>query len=277
MKVVLFCGGKGLRLREYSHALPKPMVPVGELPVLLHVMRYYAHFGHTDFVLCLGYKGDVIEQYFYERGALATASQPGPGVEGSTFTRVAYGDWTITFARTGIDVNIGGRLMLVRSLVEDEEIFLANYSDDLTDASLDELVDVFSRNESAVASFLSVRPNLSLHAVATDPEGRVVLLESLRDTGVRVNGGYFIFRRSIFDVLQEGEELVEEPFRRLIDRGALVAYEHHGFWGPLDTLKDHQYLEELEAAGTAPWKMAREVARAPAAEGGAVVPGGPLD
>lgn len=272
MKVVLFCGGKGLRLREYSHALPKPMVPVGGLPVLVHVMQYYAHFGHKDFVLCLGYKGDVIEQYFYERGARATPLRHDEDAEGTPFARVAYGDWTITFARTGIDVNIGGRLRAVRSLVEGEEIFLANYSDDLTDASLDELVDAFTRNDRAVASFLSVRPNLSLHAVATDPEGRVVGLESLRDTGVRVNGGYFIFRRAIFDVLHPGEELVEEPFHRLIERGALVAHQHHGFWGPLDTLKDHQYLEELEAAGTAPWRLADGPARAPAVEAGVMAP-----
>ena len=272
MKVVLFCGGRGLRLREYSHALPKPMVPVGGLPVLLHVMQYYAHFGHTDFVLCLGYKGDVIERYFYERGARATRSQPNQDAEGTTFARVAYGNWTVTFARTGIDVNIGGRLMLVRSLVKDEEIFLANYSDDLTDASLDQLVDEFTRNDRAVASFLSVRPNLSLHSVATDPTGRVVHMESLRDTGVRVNGGYFVLRRAVFDVLRSGEELVEEPFRRLIERGALIAHQHHGFWGPLDTLKDHQYLEELEAAGTAPWRLAHETARAPARETGAIAP-----
>lgn len=273
MKVVLFCGGLGLRLREYSHELPKPMVPIGNVPVLLHVMQYYAHFGHTDFVLCLGYEGETIERYFYERGAKPVASQPEHGGDDVPSMRVRFGDWQITFARTGLDVNIGGRLLRVRSLVEEDEMFLANYSDDLTDAPLDELVEEFRSRSEIVASFLSVRPNLSLHAVTTDAMGLVSSLVSVRDSGIRVNGGYFIFRRDIFDVLFPGEELVEEPFSRLIDRGALMAHPYHGFWGPLDTLKDHQYLEDLEATGAAPWKLGQQAAQAVSGEGAASAPG----
>ncbi|MEJ2287473.1 MAG: sugar phosphate nucleotidyltransferase [Deinococcales bacterium] len=273
MKVVLFCGGLGLRLREYSHELPKPMVPIGGVPVLLHVMQYYAHFGHTDFVLALGYKGDVIERYFFERGAEPLSSQPQRGEDGLEWSRAAFGDWTVTFAHTGSDVNIGGRLLRVRSLVDQEEIFLANYSDDLTDAPLNDLIAEFRQQEGVVGSFLSVKPNLSLHAVSTDGAGRVTDIVSVRDAGIRVNGGYFIFRRSIFDVLFPGEELVEEPFARLMENGALMAHDHQGFWGPLDTLKDHQVLEDLELDGRSPWKLWLTTGNRPATEDIAFVPG----
>lgn len=255
MKVVLFCGGLGLRLREVSDTLPKPMVPIGDTPVLLHVMRYYAHYGHTDFVLCLGYKGDVIRNYFLERGAVPRVDDERQLSNGQVTETVTWRGWTVTFAPTGDTANIGSRLRCVQPLVENEEMFLANYSDDLTDAPLDELIANFRQRPGLLGGFLSVRPNLSFHCVIAEPGGSVTDIIAIRDTAIRVNGGYFLLRPGIFPLMHPGEELVEQPFERLIQRRALWAYAHDGFWGPLDTLKDHQLLEELNASGAAPWKV----------------------
>jgi glucose-1-phosphate cytidylyltransferase len=146
-------------------------------------------------------------------------------------------------------------------------MFLANYSDDLADAPLDRLVENVRARPEVVGSFISVKPNLSLHCVDVDDSGAVTGVSMLSDRGLLVNGGYFVFRQGIFDVLRPGEELVEEPFARLIERRALVAHEHRGFWGPLDTLKDHQRLEELEATGEAPWKLWERAGSAAVAPG----------
>jgi glucose-1-phosphate cytidylyltransferase len=163
MKVVLFCGGRGLRLREHSEAIPKPMVQIGYRPILWHVMRYYAHYGHRDFILCLGYRADAIKDYFLHYDEAASndfvLSEGGRRVEllGSDIA-----DWRITFADTGLDTTIGERLRRVRHLLEGEEIFLANYGDTLTDAPLDELVETFRellRVERVVASLARDEPS----------------------------------------------------------------------------------------------------------------------
>lgn len=255
MKVVLFCGGRGLRLREFSGTVPKPMVSIGGEPALLHVMRYYAHFGHSDFILCLGYKGDVIRSHFTRLGAVRAEQVPSSQTDGAVVERAFLGSWNLTFLQTGVDDTIGDRLRRAKPLLGNDEIFLANYSDDLADAPLDRMIDAFTARPGMVASFISVKPNLSLHVVDANDDGTVVDVALLKEQGVRVNGGYFIFRRAIFDALRPGEELVDEPFHRLIERRSLVAYRHDGFWGPLDTLKDHQYLEDLAASGSPPWQL----------------------
>jgi glucose-1-phosphate cytidylyltransferase len=255
MKVVLFCGGQGLRLREFSEAVPKPMVPIGPRPILWHLMRYYAHFGHRDFVLCLGHQGDVIKTYFREYDETISndfvLSEGGRSVEllGSDID-----DWRITFASTGLAANIGERLLAVRRFVADEPIFLANYGDNVSDANLDEVIADFERR-SAVAAFLSVRPSYSFHIVEADPAGLVTGIEHVYNSRIRINGGFFVFRQEIFDYIREGEELVEEPFRRLIAEQQLVAYHYDGFWAPMDTLKDKVQLDTLEASGRAPWAV----------------------
>jgi glucose-1-phosphate cytidylyltransferase len=254
MKVVLFCGGRGLRLREHSEAIPKPMVPVGYRPILWHVMRYYAHYGHRDFILCLGYRADAIKDYFLNyREAVSNdfvLSEGGRRIEllGSDIE-----DWRITFADTGLDTTIGERLRRVRHLLHGEEIFLANYGDTLTDAPLDRLVEEF-RTSDAVASFLSVRPSgYPFRVLRTDDRDRVEALLRPGDADLWINGGYFMLRREVFDAMEPGDELVEAPFERLIAGGRLRCVRHEGFWGPLDTLRDLEQLEALAAAGQAPW------------------------
>lgn len=255
MKVVLFCGGLGMRLRELGDDIPKPMVPIGYRPVLWHLMKYYAHFGHRDFILCLGHRADVIKKYFlnYEETISNdfVLSRGGSQVD---LMNSDISDWRITFADTGITANLGQRLKAVQRYVEDDEMFLANYADGLTDLHLPTLVDHFQQG-GKIANFVCVRPNLSYHAVSMGDDGLVDDIMAITKTGLRVNGGYFLFQRSIFDYLCNGEELVLEPFQRLIAAKQLLAYPYDGFFASLDTFKDKQHLEDLYARGKAPWEV----------------------
>jgi len=255
MKVVLFCGGQGLRLREISQSVPKPMATIGLRPVLWHVMRYYAHFGHRDFVLCLGYRGEVIKDYFLRYDEAVSndfvLSDGGRSIE---LLNTDIQDWRITFVDTGPDANIGQRLLAVRGQVAGEPIFLANYADGLTDAPLDRLIEDFSRRDK-IAGFISVRPPQTFHILSIDANEEVTGITHVRESDTWMNGGYFMFRDAIFDYIRPGEELVDEPFRRLISDGQLIAYRHDGFWRAMDTLKEMQELEALYEAGQPPWAV----------------------
>lgn len=257
MKVVLFCGGLGTRLREHSEAIPKPLVSIGVRPIVWHLMRYYAHFGHKDFILCLGYRGDLIREYFLNYNECLSndfvMSEGGRRVEPLS---TDIEDWRITFVDTGLHSNLGQRLLRVRHLLQHEPAFLANYSDGLTDLALDRQIADFERT-GVEASFVSVRAPYSFHAVHARPDGIVTSLGEVSASDYRVNGGFFCLRPSVFEVIREGEELVEQPFQRLIQRGALSAYRHDGFWKAMDTFKDKMSFDEMEARGNCPWMVWR--------------------
>ena len=254
MKVVLFCGGQGLRMREASDVVPKPMVPIGNRPILWHVMKYYAYFGFTDFVLCLGYKAEAIKQFFLTYNeAMANDFVLSDGGAKVHLLRTDIENWNITFVDTGLHACIGERLRAVRHLLRDEEIFLANYGDTLTDANLPAMVKEL-KCRGAAASFLAVRPNYSFHVVSMDDTGIVADINDVTRSDMWINGGYFVLRSELLDDLRPGEELVEEPFRRLLADGRLLAHRHESFWAPMDTLKDKQWLESLHENGTAPWQ-----------------------
>jgi glucose-1-phosphate cytidylyltransferase len=255
MKVVLFCGGQGTRIREYSDSVPKPMVPIGYRPLLWHLMKYYAHFGHREFILCLGYRGDVIKQYFlnYDE-ALSNDFSISKGGKNVELHSRDMDDWTITFADTGLHANIGQRLKAVQRHLGDDAMFLANYADGLSDLDLSAYVEEFRRRD-AVASFLRVRPSQSFHVVSSDDDGQVRDIRPIGQAEFWINGGFFVFKRAIFDYLREGEELVEQPFQRLIAEGKLMSYRSPGFWQCMDTFKDKQLLDDLNARGTPPWEV----------------------
>ena len=253
MKVVLFCGGLGMRLRDREESVPKPMVLIGYRPILWHVMRYYAHFGHHDFILCLGYRGDVIKNYFRTYDECASSdfvfSEGGRRLE---LLQSDIAEWRITFVDTGINSNIGQRLKAVEPHLAGEREFFANYSDGLTDVPVPAQLEHFRRHD-RIASFLCVKPQLSYHFVLSRPSGEVTSIRDIAETGLRVNGGHFIFKAEIFDYLRNGEELVPDAFQRLLAEDQLVGYRYDGFWQPMDTFKDRQRLEDLYAQGAAPW------------------------
>ena len=259
MKVVLFCGGLGTRLREFTGEIPKPMVKIGYRPIMWHLMKYYAHYGHKDFVLCLGYKADVIKQFFlqYEEWVSNdfTLSKGGKLL---TLENNDIEDWNITFVDTGLHANSGERLMAVRKYVEDDEIFLANYSDGLTDLDLSVMIDEF-RATDKVASFLAVPPSQSFHLVDIDAEGHVASLRPVAESNLLINGGFFALRQEMFDFMRPGEDLVLEPFARLIEERRLLAYRYEHFWC-MDTFKEQQQLTDLYTSGSAPWEVWKHVA-----------------
>ena len=255
MKVVLFCGGFGMRMREFSEAMPKPMVPIGYRPILWHVMKYYAHYGHKDFILCLGYKADVIKNYFLEYNECISndfvLSGGGKNVE---LLNSDIHDWNITFVDTGLTSNIGQRLKAAEKHLAREEIFLANYTDGLSDVPLPAVIDSFKRSAN-IACFVSVKPRASFHLIEMDAEGGVKGIEHIGKSGARMNGGFMVLRREIFKYMRDGEELVEEPFRRLIKDGKLMAYRHEGYWACMDTFKEKQDLDDVFGRGNAPWAV----------------------
>ena len=257
MKVVLFCGGLGTRLREYSETLPKPMVNIGYRPIVWHLMKYYAHFGHTEFILCLGYRGDLIKKYFIDYEEWLSNDFQLTGSDRNI--RLHASDiegWRITFAETGLHSNIGQRLRAVQSYLGDDPVFLANYSDGLSDLPLAEYLDHFRRQD-GIASFVCVRPNQSFHTVSLASDGRVTDIRHVGESGLWINGGFFAFKREIFDYLKEGEDLVQEPFQRLIGMQQLIAYRHEGFWACMDTFKDKQAIDEMHDRGDRPWEVWR--------------------
>jgi len=255
MKVVLFCGGLGTRLRDYSDQIPKPLVEIGSRPILWHLMRYYAHFGHTDFILCLGYRGSAIKTYFrnYDE-CLSNDFVFSRGGRQIDLLQKDIEKWNITFVDTGQRSNIGERLRQVRKYVEPDEVFLANYSDGLTDLDLGAYVEDFMKR-GKTASFLSVRVPQTFHIVHADAENYVVKLEHVARSNVRINGGFFALRTSIFDYMNKGEELVIEPFARLMEKRQLLAVPYDGFWRNMDTFRDKIELDELVARGKAPWQL----------------------
>ena len=255
MKVVLFCGGFGMRLRGYSEAIPKPMVTIGCRPILWHVMKYYAHFGHKDFILCLGWKADVIREYFLnDHGRLSNDYVRSGGVERVRPPSSDIEDWRIAFVDSGIHANIGQRLKAVQKHLDGEPTFLANYADGLTDLCLPDLID-FHDDRRAVATFLSVRPTSSFHLVTSDDQGYVRNIRPIADANVWMNGGYMIFDRRIFDYIRDGEELVAEPFARLIAERRLATFRYDGFWCCMDTYKEKQMLDDRYARGDTPWRL----------------------
>ena len=268
MKVVLFCGGQGLRLRDYSETIPKPMVPIGQRPMLWNVMKYYASFGHRDFILCLGWQAQVIKNYFLDYDeCVSNDFQLSDGGRKISLLNTDIDDWKITFVDTGVNSNIGERLAAIRPHLAGERTFLANYSDGLSDFPLPLAIERHHQT-GAVATFLSVRPTQSFHAVEFSEEGGVCALTPIRESDLWMNAGFFVLDSSIFDVLGPGEELVAEPFERLIQRGRLQSVKYEGFFGCVDTYKERQMLEDMYVRGDRPWEIWRS--EAPVAKGATI-------
>jgi len=253
MKVVIFCGGLGVRMGQETQALPKPMIHVGTRPILWHIMKWYSAWGHSDFVLCLGYRAESVKEYFlaYNEALGNDFVLSGGGREVELLNR-DMDEWRVTFLDTGVRTEIGQRLKAAEPYLEGDEVFLATYGDALTDAPLDEMIERHRRS-GRTGLLMSVRPRLDYHVLHATDDGVVRSVERLAEADVRINGGFFVFGRAIFDVIHEGDDLVEQPFARLIERQELLAYPYDGFWEPMDTIKDKQKLDSLYDGGAAPW------------------------
>lgn len=258
MKVVLFCGGRGLRLIGEAGSVPKPMTPIGYRPLLWHIMKYYAHFGHTDFILCLGHLAHVIKEYFLDyREHLTndfTLSSGGAGGANLQLLGEDLSTWNITFIDTGFSASVGERLSAVRPHLEGEPYFLANYADGVSDLDLNRYID-FARRGGTVANFVSVQPRHTYHTTTLDSDGLVREVRPVSESDTWINAGFFVFRQEIFEHLRPGEDLVGAPFKRLVAARQLRAYRHNGFWRGMDTFADHQELEQLYTTGEAPWAV----------------------
>ena len=258
MKVVLFCGGLGTRLGGDSNHVPKPMVKIGYRPILWHIMKYYAHYGHKEFLLCLGYKADFIKEYFLNylnyNEYIAHDFKITNGGKHLIAQQSDIADWTISFIDTGLKANVGQRLKAVEPYLEGETFFLANYADVLTDLYLPDMINYFTQS-GKTGCFLCVRPSLSFHVVSMRDGKLIEKIRNVRDTDIIINGGYFIFRNDIFRYIKDGEELVVEPFQRLILENQLIGYKYDQFWYCMDTFKEQQELNDMCEQGNAPWEV----------------------
>ena len=243
-------------MRESADSVaPKPMAMVGDRPLLWHVMRYYAHFGHKDFIICLGYGASAVKDFFLNYDETRSNDFViENGARDIKLFKTDISEWRITLIDTGLNSPIGERLRRVRRFVEDEPMFLANYADVLTNAQLPDMIERFGAS-SAIASLLAVPPKSSHHVVDIDDSGLITQVTPMQDLRQWENGGYFVLRPEIFDYLYEGEDLVEDAIMRLVPLGRVLAYPYKGYWSPADTVKERAQLEEMYHRGTCPWMI----------------------
>ncbi len=258
MKTVILCGGYGTRIREVAEYLPKPMIPIGEFPILWHIMKYYSQFGHTDFVLCLGYKSEVIKNYFLNYGSIPTDISITLGGEIPPLPRKITDEngWNITMAETGLDSMTGARLKKIQNHIGTDENFMLTYGDGVGDVDLDALMK-FHLSHGKIATVTGVHPPGRFGELEYNPQTKSVegFNEKPQVSGGRINGGFFIFRREIFNYLNEDEGLVfeQDPIRQLVADGQLQIFEHDGFWQPMDTSREYSLLNDMYKNKKAPW------------------------
>ncbi len=256
MKAVILAGGLGTRLSEETALRPKPMVEVGGYPILWHIMKTYAHHGVNDFIVCCGYKGEVIKDYFANYALRHSDVTFDLGKDELTVHARAAEDWRVTLVDTGADSMTGGRLRRVREHIGDET-FCFTYGDGVTDADISAEIE-FHKSEGSAATMMAVQPAGRFGAlVLGQNETRIEsFMEKPQGDGAWINAGYFVLEPSVIDYV-EGDSTVweQEPLRNLAHAGQLNAYKHSGFWQPMDTLRDRNLLETLWSEGKAPWKV----------------------
>lgn len=259
MKVVILCGGQGTRIRDVAEDIPKPMIPINGLPILWHIMKYYAHWGHKQFVLCLGHKGHAIKDFFLNYEALTRDFTIKLGAVRSISFHTVHdeSDWDVTLAETGLNAMTGTRVKRVHKYVADDKHFMLTYGDGLGNVDIQKLID-FHTSHGKILTVTGVRPPGRFGELVGDSKGMVTEFnEKPQATGGRISGGFFVCRQEIFNYLDDREDLVfeVEPMRRLVKDGQMMVYEHDGFWQPMDTYRDYMYLNGLCNQRKAPWMI----------------------
>ena len=259
MKVVILCGGKGTRLREETEYRPKPMVPIGGRPILWHIMKSYAAHGHKEFILCLGYKGEVIKDFFrnYMWMTSDVSLRLGEAQEIQFHTQHEEADWKVTLADTGEETLTAGRIKRIERYIGRDESFLLTYGDGVGDVNIEAAVN-FHRRHGKLLTLTAVRPPGRFGELRLDDTNIVrAFNEKPQTEGGWINGGYFVVSCKVFGWLEECEQVMFEhaPVRRLSERGEVVAFKHEGFWQPMDTYAEFTLLNQIWSTGKAPWKV----------------------
>ena len=259
MKVVILCGGYGTRIRDVADNIPKPMIPVGDHPILWHIMKYYASFGHNEFILCLGYKGNVIKDYFlnYEIHTSDFSIVLGDKDSLKILNKHTEQNWKITFAETGLDAMTGSRIKKIKKYIDPGETFMLTYGDGLSNVNIDKLV-AFHKSHNKVLTLTAVRPAGRFGEIMSDKEGKILEFnEKPQATAGRINGGFFVCNYSLFDYIEDGDHIVfeQEPVNNLVKDGQLMQFNHDGFWQPMDTYREYSLLNNIYQNNKAPWKI----------------------
>lgn len=259
MKTVILCGGYGTRIRDIAENIPKPMIPIGGVPILWHIMKYYAKWGHKEFILCLGYKAEVIKDFFLNYEAQTRDFTLTLGSQKSIKYHSAHdeSDWRVTLVNTGLNAMTGARLRKVRSYVTDAENFMLTYGDGLSDVNLDALIK-FHKDAGKILTVTGVRPPGRFGELMGDGNGLVTEFnEKPQASAGLISGGFFVCRKEILDYLDDREDLMfeQDPIQRLVADRQMMVYKHPGFWQPMDTYRDYNYLNDLVKEGAAPWQI----------------------
>lgn len=255
MKVVILAGGLGTRISEETHVKPKPMVEIGGMPIIWHIMKIYSHYGFNDFIICLGYKGSYIKDWFsnyFLHNSDVTIDMEKNTIE---YHKSTSENWKVTLVDTGSDTMTGGRIKRIKDYINDET-FMMTYGDGVSDIDISKLVN-FHKKGNAIATVTVVTPEGRFGVVNTDEESRVTSFSEKTDTKNRISGGYFVLEPKVFEYIPEGDDIVFEkiPLEKLSSAGQLMGYHHEGFWKPMDTLSDKTKLEAMWLQGNAPWKL----------------------
>lgn len=258
MKTVILCGGLGTRIRDVSADIPKPMIPIGRNPIVWHIMKGYANFGFSQFIMCLGYQSHVIKDFFLNyhiRTSDITVSL-GRAESIECHTGHAEEDWQVTLAETGINAMTGARVKRVQAYLADDEHFMLTYGDGVGNVDIRALVD-FHKSHGRICTVTGVRPPGRFGELELSGDHVVGFNEKPQVSEGRISGGFFVCSRRIFDYLDDAEDLVLEttPMQRLVADGQLMMYRHDGFWHPMDTSRDYKLLNDLWEKGRAPWKV----------------------
>lgn len=257
MKVVILCGGYGTRIRDVAEDIPKPMIPIGRYPILWHIMKWYASHGHKEFILCLGYKSQVIKDFFlnYEAHTTDFTIVLGQSAQLQFHNNHEESDWKVTLAETGLNAMTGARVRRIRDYIGQDEEFMLTYGDGVGDIDIEKLT-AFHRKHGKLLTVTGVRPPGRFGEIVARPDGIVSEFnEKPQATAGRISGGFFVCNRRLFDYLNDQEDLVfeKEPMNRLVADQQMTLYPHDGFWQPMDTSREYQLLNHIYARGEAPW------------------------
>lgn len=257
MKVVILAGGKGTRLGEETHLRPKPMVEIGGKPILWHIQRWYALFGYNEFIICCGYKGQMIKDFYIHYPIANTDYEVDFANDSKRQVSILRDDWKVTLANTGLETLTAGRILRIKDYIGDDEEFMLTYGDGVSDVNIRELVD-FHHQSGKIVTISTTKPDGRFGALSFDEKTGTVagFKEKSRDDQSWVNIGFMVMNRKVFDYLGDGSEMLEaSPFEKLAFDGEMAAYKHMGFWSPMDNIHDREYLEKLWNTGKAPWRV----------------------